>query len=65
MNNYKSRIAKLEKQNNTPQFVEIWGTREDNTRYLIETWKQLVEADRAGHLAHCPQWQRFIADGRE
>ena len=68
----KQRIQQLEKrrdsgqlQNTRPQIVEIWGTREDGTRYLIETWKQLVNADKAGHLDNCPQWQAFTDTDKE
>lgn len=66
MTTNKQRIAQLEKrrdsgqlQSTSPQIVEIWGTREGGTKYLIETWKQLVNADKAGHLDNCPQWQVF------
>jgi len=62
MSSHKTRVQKLEQQTNEqpPESVEIYGTRPDGTRYLIETWKQLTEADQAGELANCEQWQRFI-----
>lgn len=66
----KNRLQQLEKRRNeqpynTPQIVEIWGTREDGITYLIETWKQLMEADASGHLNNYPQWQKFIEDGTQ
>ena len=50
MTNLNSRLTQLEKRANEqpynpPQIVEIWGTREDGTTYLIDTWRGLMEAE--------------------
>lgn len=62
--NLNNRLAQLEKRRNErpynpPQVIEVYGMREDGTRYLIETWKQFVDADKAGQLEPV-SWQRFI-----
>jgi hypothetical protein len=46
----KTRLAQLEKRRDEqpfkpPQKVEVWGTREDGTRYLLDTWGALVECN--------------------
>lgn len=44
----KNRITQLEKKQNeqpanTPQVIEILGTREDGTQYLIERREKFIE----------------------
>lgn len=58
----KHRLAQLEKRRNEqpfepPKIIEVWGTREDGTRYLIETWRQLIEAET---IEPAEAWQEFI-----
>lgn len=47
----KNRLSKLEKcaaeqrAPHMPQNVYIYGTRNNGETYLVETWRQLIEAD--------------------
>jgi hypothetical protein len=48
--NHKNRLTKLEQRANEqpysrPRVVEVWGTREDGTHYLIDTWRAFVECN--------------------
>lgn len=59
------RLKQLEKRSNertfkTPQIIEIYGTREDGTKYLIETWKQFIEAE---NILPSEQWVKFVNSG--
>lgn len=57
----KQRLQQLEKRrdaiHNTPEVIEIWGTREDGSTYVIDTWKKFIEAD---DIFPREVWRRFV-----